>query len=169
MNNTTTLLFVGLAFVVGTSIHLVFSYGQNTTTPNAPVVQSSDALLTSITGIIIAIASIITVLVKAGILDKKIGTAAVMAADASWAVKDNRILIKDGLQNTYDVVKLASPQTAEAADQKLAPVLDDASRKVAEYIPKVDKFADIAKKLSKNKEQEITDMKDDIPDRIVKS
>ncbi len=170
MNNTTTLLFVGLAFVVGTSVHLVFSYGQNTTTPNAPVVTSIDSLLVSITSIVIVIAGVVTVLVKAGVIDKRVGTVAVMAADASWAVKDNRQSIKDLSQNTYDVVKLASPETAKAADEKLAPVLDEASRRVAEYTPKVDKFADIAKKLSEGKNSdEIEAMKDDIPDRIVKS
>jgi hypothetical protein len=168
LNNTTTFLFVGLAFVVGSSVHLVLSYAQNTTA-SAPIVQSSDALITSITGIVIAIAGLITVLVKAGLLDKKVGTVAVMAADASWAVKDNRQLIKEGMQNTYEVVRLASPQTAEAADQKLVPLLDDATRKVNEYTPKVEKFADIANKLSKNKADEITALKDEIPDRIVPS
>ena len=162
-------MFVGLAFVVGNTVHLVFSYAQNNTS-TAPVVSSSDALITSVTSIVIAIAGLITVLVKAGIIDKRVGTVAVMAADASWAAKDNRQLIKDGMQNTYDIVKLASPEAAEAADRKLAPVLDDASRKVAEYTPKVEKFADIAKKLSEGKKsEEITDLKNEIPDRIVPS
>jgi hypothetical protein len=171
LNNITTFLFVGLAFVVGSSVHLVLSYAQNTTT-YAPVVQSSDALITSITGIVIAIAGLITVLVKSGLIDKKVGTVAVMAADAAVAVKDNRQSIKDLSQNTYDVVKLASPETAAAADAKLAPVLDEASRRVAEYTPKVDKFADLASKISnkgKTADDKIEEMKDDIPDRIVPS
>ena len=160
-------MLVGLAFVVGSSIHLVFA--QNSTT-NAPIVQSADALITSIAGIVIAIAGLVTVLVKAGLIDKRVGTVAVMAADASWAVKDNRQSIKDLAQNTYDVVKLASPESAAAADQKIAPVLDQATVRVNEYTPKVDKFAAIAKKLSEGKQADsIEEMKDDIPDKIVPS
>jgi len=119
---------------------------------------------------VIAIAGLVTVLVKAGIIDKRVGTVAVMAADASWAVKDNRQSIKDLAQNTYDVVKLASPESAAAADQKIAPVLDQATVRVNEYTPKVDKFAEIAKKLSEGKQADsIKEMKDDIPDKIVPS
>ena len=162
-------MLVGLAFVVGSTVHLVFSYAQNST-QYAPVVQSSDALITSIAGIVIAIAGLVTVLVKAGLIDKRVGTVAVMAADTAWAAKDNRQSIKDLAQNTYDVVKLASPESAAAADQKIAPVLDQATVRVNEYTPKVDKFAAIAKKLSEGKQSdEIKEMKDDIPDRIVHS
>jgi hypothetical protein len=169
LNKITTFLFVGLAFVIGSSVHLVLSYAQNTT-QYAPVVQSSDALITSITGIVIAIAGLVTVLVKAGIIDKRVGTVAVMAADASWAVKDNRQSIKDLAQNSYDVAKLASPEAAAFADSKIAPVLDEANRRVSEYTPKVDKFAAIAKKLSEGKQADsIEEIKDDIPDKIVPS
>ena len=160
-------MFVGLAFVVGSSVHLVLA--QNGT-QYAPVVQSSDALITSIAGIVIAIAGLVTVLVKAGLIDKRVGTVAVMAADASWAVKDNRQSIKDLAQNSYDVAKLASPQAAAFADQKIAPVLDEANRRVSEYTPKVDKFAAIAKKLSEGKvSEEIKAVQDDVPDKIVPS
>jgi hypothetical protein len=169
LNKITTFLLVGLAFVVGSSVHVILSYGQNGT-QYAPVVQSSDALITSIAGIIIAIAGLVTVLVKAGLIDKKVGTVAVMAADASWAVKDNRQSIKDLAQNTYEVTKLASPEAAAYADKKIAPVLDEANRRVSEYTPKVDKFAAIAKKLSEGKQADsIKEMKDDIPDKIVSS
>jgi len=172
LNKLTTFLFVGLAFVAGSTVHVIFSYAQNTTTQYAPVVQSSDALITSITSIIIAIAGVIGMLVKAGWLDKKVGTVAVMAADASHAVQDNRQNSKDFQQNVYDVIKIASPETAAAADQKLAPVLDQASVRINEYIPKVQKFEDLANKLSnggKKADSKIEDMKDDIPDRIVPS
>jgi hypothetical protein len=48
--------------------------------------------------------------------------------------------------------------------------LNEATRRVNEYTPKVDKFADIANKLSKGKtSDEIDEMKQDIPDRIVPS
>ena len=82
MNKLTTLLFVGLAFVVGSSVHVIFSYAQNSTA-SAPIVQSADALITSIAGIVIAIAGLVTVLVKAGLIDKRVGTVAVMASDAA--------------------------------------------------------------------------------------
>jgi hypothetical protein len=157
-------MLIGVAFSVGTLVPSLLVFAQNTTTTSAPVVQSSDALITAVTGIVIAIAGLVTTLVSRGLLDKRIGTAAVMAADASWAVKDNRQLIKDGMQNTYDIVKLASPAAAEAADRKLAPILDDASRKVAEYTPKVEKFAAIAHAMSKHPSDEIEAMEVEIPD-----
>lgn len=160
-----------MAFAVGLTIN-TFLYAQNNTVQYAPVVASSDALITSITSIIIAIAGLIAVFVKAGIIDKRVGTVAVMAGDAAVAVRDNRQSIKDLSQNTYDVVKLASPETAAAADAKLAPVLDEASRRVSEYTPKVDKFTDLASQISnqgKKADDKIKAMADDIPDRIVPS
>lgn len=160
-----------LCFTIGISFSYVL--GQNgTTTVYAPVVQSSDALIAAIASIVVSVTTLIGILVKAGVIDKKIGTVAVMAADTAHAVSDNRQNIKDFQQNTYDVVKLASPETAAAADAKLAPVLDEASRRVSEYTPKVDKFADLANKISnkgKTADDKIEEMKDDIPDRIVPS
>lgn len=169
MKSFIVILLVSFAFMGGYTINS-FVFAQNTTTTNAPVVTSIDSLLVSITSIVIAIAGLVGVLVKAGLIDKRVGTVAVMAADASWAVKDNRQSIKDLSQNTYDVVKLASPETAEAADKKLAPVLDQATTRLNEYTPKVDKFAEIAKKMSEGKQADsIEEIKEDIPDKIVPS
>jgi hypothetical protein len=158
-----------LCFTVGISFSYVLGQS-NTTVQYAPVVQSSDALIAAIASIVIAISSLIGIFVKAGFIDKRVGTVAVMAADSAWAVKDNRQSIKDVAQNSYDVAKLASPEAAAFADQKIAPVLDQATIRVNEYTPKVDKFAAIAKKLSEGKQADsIKEMKDDIPDKIVSS
>ena len=165
-------MLIGLAFTVGTMVPVFVAYGQNTTTQYAPVVQSTDTLITSITSITISIATIIGFLVKMGWFDKKIGTVAVMASDAAVAIKDNRQSIKDLAQNTYDVAKITPPEAAAAADQKLAPVLDRASARINEYIPKVDKFAELGNKLSKGgtkADEQIQVMKDTIPNKIVPS
>jgi hypothetical protein len=163
---------IGASFVVGTTVHNVFIYAQNTTTTYAPVVQSSDALLASVIAAIIAVAGLIKTFVDRGWLDKRVGTVAVMASDAAVAVKDNRQTIKDLAQNTYDVVKITNPETAAAADQKLAPVLDQATVRINEYIPKVEKFTALGNKLSNGgtkADPKIEEMKDEIPDKIVPS
>jgi len=161
---------ITFSFAIGLTVNSIL-YAQNST-QYAPVVQSSDALLTSIVSIIIAIAGIVTALVNKGILSKNIGTVAVMASDTAWAVKDNRQMIKDGMQTGYDTVKISNPEAAAYADKNISPQLDKATVMVNEYTDKVNKFADIANKLSnggKKADDKITDMKDDIPDRIVPS
>jgi len=174
LNNITTFLFVGLAFVVGSSVHLVLSYAQNGT-QYAPVVNSSNNLLIAIVGIIPAITALIITLANRGLLGKhsqEIATNAVMVADTAHAVSDSRQNIKDLAQTTYDTVKMSNPEAVAYADSKIAPVLDQVTVKTNEYKEKVDKFEDLANKISnagKKADPKIMDMKDDIPDRIVPS
>jgi hypothetical protein len=163
-------MLIGIAFSVGLTVSSVMA--QNQTTTYAPIVVSTDALITSITGIVIAIGSVITMLVKSGLLDKKVGTVAVMASDAAVAIKDNRQTIKDLAQNTYEVAKATSPEAAAAADRQIAPVIDRATTRINEYIPKVTKFAELGNKLSnggKTADPKIAEMADEIPDKIVPS
>jgi hypothetical protein len=163
-----------LSFVVGMSVHVFSAYAQNQTTETtyAPVVVSTDALIVAAIGIISAAAALIKSFVDRGWLDKRIGTVAVMASDASVAINDNRQTIKDLAQNTYDTVKLVNPQYTSTADEKLAPVLDRATVKINEYTPKVERFTELGKKISKsgdNADDQIEAMKDDIPNSIVPS
>jgi hypothetical protein len=156
------------------SVHVFSVYAQNQTTETtyAPVVVSTDALIVAAIGIISAVAALIKSFVDRGWLDKRIGTVAVMASDASVAINDNRQTIKDLAQNTYDTVKLVNPQYTSTADEKLAPVLDRATVKINEYTPKVERFTELGKKISKsgdNADDQIEAMKDDIPNSIVPS
>jgi hypothetical protein len=150
------------------------AYAQNTTA-NAPVVESSNNLLIAVVGIIPAITALIITLANRGLLGKhsqEIATNAVMVADTAHAVSDSRQLIKDGLQTTYDTIKMSNPDAVAKADEQMAPVLDKVTVKVNEYKEKVDRFEDIANKASnggKKADPKIMDMKDDIPDRIVPS
>jgi polyhydroxyalkanoate synthesis regulator phasin len=155
MKNTVTLMLVALMFLGGYSVSLLV-HAQNTTGNYAPVVDSTSALITSITSMVIAVAGIVGMLVKAGILKKEIGT-------------------KDFAQNTYDTIKISSPEVAQKADEKLAPILNQATKRIDEYTDKVDKFAEIGKVLSKSGEKTTDDikenkaLKDDIPNEIVPS
>jgi hypothetical protein len=47
-----------------------------------------------------------------------------------------------------DVVKVTSPEVAKAADEKLAPVLVQATVRINEYTPKVERFTALGNKLS---------------------
>jgi hypothetical protein len=161
-----------LCFTVGITLHVV--YGQNGT-QYAPVVQSSDTLLGLIVVGITSATSIIITLANRGLLgkhSKEIATNAVMVADTAHAVSDSRQTIKDVAQVTYDTIKISNPEATAYADQKIAPVIDQATVKVNEYNDKMHKFEDIANKVSdsgKKADPKITEMKDDIPDRIVPS
>ena len=165
-------MIAGLTFIIGMSVHVFNAYAQNQTGTYAPVVVSTDALIIASIGIISAVAALIKSFVDRGWLDKRIGTVAVMASDAAVAVKDNRQTIKDLAQNTYDTVKLTNPAATATADEKLAPVLDRATVKINEYTPKVERFTELGKKISRsgdNADDAIEDMKEDIPNSIVPS
>lgn len=168
-------MIMGLVFMIGYTSNGLIARAQNTTTQYAPVVQSTDALYIAITGIFGSAVSLVIALANKNLLgkhSKEIGTNAVMAADANAAVIESRQGFKDFAQNTYDVIKIASPETAEAADKKIAPEMDKMTVKINEYRPKVDRYAAMANKTSdggKKADSKIIDMKDDIPDNIVPS
>lgn len=162
---------ITLSFAIGLTINN-FVTAQNGTTTYAPVVQSSDALIIAVISIIGVVAALVKSFVDRGLLDKRVGTVAVMASDAAVAVKDNRQTIKDLAQNTYDVVKLTNPEAAAKADKDLAPVLDQATVRINEYTPKVARFTELGNKLSnagKKSDDKIKAMAADIPDSIVPS
>jgi hypothetical protein len=161
-----------LCFTVGITLHIV--YAQNST-QYAPVVESSNTLIGLVIVGITSATSIIIALANKGLLGKhsqEIATNAVMIADTAHAVGDSRQTIKDVAQVTYDTIKISNPEATAYADQKIAPVIDQASVKVSEYNDKLHKFEDIANKASnggKKADPKIMEMKDDIPDRIVPS
>lgn len=162
---------ITFSFAIGLTVNS-FLFAQNGT-QYAPVVASSDNLLIAIVGIIPAITALIITLAQRGLLGKhseQIATNAVMVADTAHAVMDNRQSIKDGMQTAYDTIKITNPEAAAYADKNITPVLDQATIRVNEYKDKVNKFEDIANKVSnggKKADPKIEEMKDDIPDRIV--
>ena len=173
MNTLIAVVAITFSFAIGLTVNS-FVNAQNGT-QYAPVVQSSDTLIGLVIVGITSATSIIIALANKGLLGKhseQIATNAVMVADTAHAVSDSRQTIKDLAQTTYDTVKISSPEATAYADQKIAPVLDQASIKVSEYNDKLHKFEDIANKVSdggKKADPKIEEMKNDIPDRIVPS
>lgn len=154
MNTLIAFVAIGVSFVIGTSISAVL--GQNQTATNSELFATSTTnTIIAITGLIAAIAAILKTLVDRGILDKRIGTVAVMTADTSYAVKDSRQSIQDLAQNTHETVKLISPEAAKYADDHMRPAMDRVTQRVNEYIPKANKFNEIANKLGKSKSDEL--------------
>jgi hypothetical protein len=165
-------LIVGLMFTIGYTSNFFIASAQNSTA-NAPIVQSIDNLVyVVIIPIVLSVLSILKGLVDKGYLNKRVGSALVMAADATHAVGDTRDTVNKVAQNSYEIAKLASPQAAKYADERVAPVMNEAGQKVSEYKPKIDAFAVIANSGTKNgtrTTEEIQDMKETIPNDIVPS
>jgi len=168
-------ILIGTASIVLALAMIGVSYAQNGTTPTQPVTvgASAEVLIGTVTAIILAVLSIIKTLADKGILDKKAGTNAVMAADAAVAVYDTRLIVSELADAVVDTVKVSNPELAGEIDSKISNIMNKISTRVAEYQPKVDKFAQIANKLG-NKGETTTDgikedeqLKDDIPDAIV--
>jgi hypothetical protein len=129
--------------------------------------------MTSVIAIILAVLGIVKTLVDKGILSKKAGSGAVMAADAAVAVLDTRELVQDFINAFVDALKVDNPQLADTIQQKANPILRAARQKVDEYRPKVDKFGQIANRIGQKGENTTEGIKDDeqlkdtIPDSIV--
>jgi polyhydroxyalkanoate synthesis regulator phasin len=165
-------LIVGLMFTIGYTSNFFIASAQNSTT-NAPVVQSIDNLIyVVIIPIVLSVLSILKGLVDKGYLNKRVGSALVMAADTAHAVGDTRETVNKVAQTSYEMGKLASPQAAKYADEVAAPMLNEVGKRVSEYKPKIDDFAAIANSETKKGTRttdEIQDMKDTIPNDIVPS
>jgi polyhydroxyalkanoate synthesis regulator phasin len=167
-------LIMGLVFVVGYTSNIFIANAQNSTTnANAPIVQSIDNLIyVVIIPIVLSILSIVKGLVDKGYLDKKVGSALVMGADAAHAIGDTRETVNKVAQTSYEMGKLASPQAAKYADEVAAPMLNEVGKRVSEYKPKIDDFAAIANSETKKRTMttdEIQNIKSTIPDEIVPS
>ena len=148
-------------------------YAQNSTgtqTAAESLAQSSSALIGVAVSLVIAILTFLKTLLDRGILDKRVGTAVTMAADAAVAIRDNRQQISDVVQNSAEIATLIDKDGTTHAIQIVRPVLDNATQKLSEYIPKVEKFTAIANAINQNGDKttdEIKDMADVIPERIV--
>ena|ERR1044071_2653598 len=159
-------------FLLGFSISQVFAQNQTQTSSEIFAQVSTNTLL-AIIGLITAGLTLIKTLADKGIINKKIGTVAVMAADTAYAVKDSRQLIQDVVQNSHETAQLISPESAQVATQRIQPLLEKVTQRVNEFTPKVEKYNEIASKLG-NKGERTTDdikedeeLKDDIPNEIV--
>ena len=163
---------IDVLFLVILGIAISFSSftlasGQNTTSASESFAGAGTGVTMAIVSLIIAVSSIIKSLVDKGILDKRVGTVAIMAGDASYAVKDSRQLIYDGIKNTYEVIQSTNPEAAQVLSEKVQPVVDKARTRLEEYQPKVAMISRLAKKLSTSKTEGIQVIAGQIPDEIV--
>lgn len=158
-NNVVMILLIAMSGMTGLVLGQAININaQNTTSTSEQFGESGAGLVTAISSIVISITGLVTVLVKAGILDKKIGTVAVMTGDTMVAVRDSRQSFKEGLQNAHETIKLANPELADRIDQKVTPTMDMVTERVSEYSPKVDKFTDIIKPMGKKTTEEIKEV-----------
>lgn len=173
MDKFSNILLIAIAFSVGMIVNNTVMAQTQNQTGNAPVVQAIDNLVyVVIIPIVLSALSIIKSLVDKGILSKRIGTVAVMAGDTAMAVADTRQTVNKVAQTSYETAKLASPDAARYADEVVAPLMNEAGRRISEYKPKADDFAAIARTLGKkgeNTTEEIKEIRDKIPDEIVPS
>lgn len=147
MNTIIALIAISLSFTIGITISNLVVYAQNTTTPT-----HSEVFAGINTDFIMALASLISVIaVAAGAFAKifhvegKVGTVITMAADGAKATQDNRILIKEGLQATYEMLPEQSQKLVDRPTIKEVEL----TKRINEYAPKVQKMGDIADKWGK--------------------
>jgi len=129
----------------------------------------STGLIMSVIALISTGFTLIKTLADKGILDKRVGSVAVMAGDAAVAIRDSREMIQEGLQAGFDIIGTTSPEAARQIQQNAVPVMKRVTQRVDEYTPKVQSFVNIAAKLSQKKTSEIEDIKEQIPNEIVPS
>ena len=132
------------------------------------------------TNMIIAIVSLagtalvfLKTLADRGLLDKRIGTVAVMAGDTVVAVQHNRELIKEGLQTGFETVSISNPEQASQILEKSKPIMENITKRVEEYDEKAKTFTRIASNIGKQGERTTDEIKDNealketIPDSVV--
>jgi hypothetical protein len=177
------LLFIVVFTGLGTSITLfgafsIMAYAQNTNSTNGTgtgtggtgTTENFTAMISGIIGAVVSFIIAITALLKVLPLPKQIGTAAVMGADGAHAVMDNRQNIVDLAEAVKEIAALIDPERTQQAVNKITPVVNNATNKLNEFTPKVQKLESIASKIGQrgeNTTDEIKDMADIIPENIV--
>lgn len=141
------LLAISLSLSSGVTIFSLVAYAQNETAPTHSEVfaEINTNMITAIAGLVIAIATAAGAFAKIFHVEGKVGTAITMAADTAKATLDNRVLIQESAKATYEML----PQQAQALADK--PLVKEAelTKRVNEYIPKVQTMGQIADKWGK--------------------
>ena len=157
-------------------ITIGYGYAQNQTDTDDGSLGAQTAItMGTVAAIIISVLGIIKTLVDKGILDKRVGTGVVMAADATHAVLDTRELVQETTNAILEALRVDNPEVAAKVQNAVQPVLKQIDQKVKEYQPKVDTFAQIANKIGSNGAKTVdaikenNELKDNIPDAIVSS
>jgi hypothetical protein len=141
-------MFVGFSLGIGlTTISIVFAQNTstNTTTSSTVFAAINTDFITAIAGLVIAVATAAGAFAKLFHVEGKVGTAITMVADTAKATLDNRLLIKEGLQTTYEML----PEQAQKIVNRPLVKETELTKRVNEYIPKVEKAGEIADKWGK--------------------
>lgn len=146
MKSIVILLAISLSFSLGTTIFSLV-YAQNETAPTHSEVfaEINTNMITAIAGLVIAIATAAGAFAKIFHVEGKIGTAITMVADTAKATLDNRLLIQESAKATYEML----PEQAQALVDKPLVKESELTKRVNEYIPKVEKAGEIANKWGK--------------------
>lgn len=163
-----------VALILGlTTIGYAYAQNGTDTTTTETLGGQAAITMTSIIAIILAGLGIVKTLVDKGILDKRIGTAAVIGADTAVAALDTRQLVSEVVNGIVDTLKVDNPEAAAKIQNAVQPVLKRIDDKVKEYQPKVDKFGQIANAIGARGEKTVDaikedeELKDNIPNQIV--
>jgi hypothetical protein len=125
-------------------------YAQNTTnetetipvsTASQVVQDSSTALISSVTALVVAIAGVAGIIVKFLPIDKKVGQAFTVIADNAQAIYETRDTIGKFVGAGVD---LAPENIQKTLAEKVAPAMNEIRRKADEYKPKVDRIKALA-------------------------
>jgi len=143
-------MIVGFSLGIGlTTVSIVFaqntSTSTNTTTSSTVFAAINTDFITAIAGLIIAVATAAGAFAKLFHVENKVGTALTVVADTAKATLDNRILIKEGLQTTYEML----PEQAQKIVNRPLVRESELTKRINEYEPKVIKAREIADKWGK--------------------
>ncbi len=151
-------------------------YAQNGTSTDEASLGGQTAITMGLVGtIILTILGIVKQLADKGWFDKKVGSAAVMGADAAVAVLQTRELVAESVNAIIETIKIDSPELAKKIGDNLSPILKKIDEKVTEYQPKVNAFGQIANKIGDKGDKTVDaikedeELKDNIPDTIIPS
>lgn len=147
MKSIVILLAISLSFSLSVTIFSLVAYAQNETAPTHSEVfaEINTNMITAIAGLVIAMATAAGAFAKIFHVEGKVGTAITMVADTAKATLDNRLLIQESAKATYEML----PEQAQALADKPLVKESELTKRVNEYIPKVEKAGEIANKWGK--------------------
>jgi hypothetical protein len=176
MNTKVQTVFVAaFALLFGVAIgSATITFAQNgTSTDSEQFSAISTNMIIAIVALVGTGVTFLKTLADRGLLDKRIGSVAVIAGDSVVAIKDNRELIQEGLKTGFETVAISNPETAKEILDKSAPIMKKVTERVDEYNEKAGSFTRIASKIGKQGERTTDDikeneeLKENIPDSVV--
>ena len=140
-------MFVGFSLGIGLpAISIVFAQnGTNSTTESTQFAAINTNFITAIAGLVVAIATAAGAFAKLFHVEGKVGTAITMAADTAKATLDNRVLIAESAKTMYEML----PEASQKIVNRPLVKEQELTKRVNEYIPKVEKAGEIADKWGK--------------------